>query len=212
MEGRKFQVWTDHRLLTYVLHQVADNKTARQQRQLSFVAEFTADIRHVPGKNNVVADLLSRPPVAISQAGPAMAASVKVPSGSLAASQPRDGITRPPDPGTSAAVSAFSSSPSLASGVDLTAMAASQVACSDVQELRGYAVLQVVLVKLGSAVLWCDVSSGRQRPLVPADWWKNIFNALHTLAHPGIRATPRLVSARFCWKGLARDVGTWCRD
>jgi hypothetical protein len=33
-----------------------------QCRQLSYVAEFTTEIRHVPGVDNVVADTLSRPP------------------------------------------------------------------------------------------------------------------------------------------------------
>ncbi len=47
------------------------------QRQLSFLAELTSDIRHVPGKANVVADALSRPP-------PSALASVKEPPGSLA--------------------------------------------------------------------------------------------------------------------------------
>ena len=34
--------------------------SARQQRHLSFISEFTADIQHIPGKANVVADCLSR--------------------------------------------------------------------------------------------------------------------------------------------------------
>ncbi|KAJ8362566.1 hypothetical protein AAFF_G00368020 [Aldrovandia affinis] len=33
---------------------------ARQQRQLAFVSEFTTDIQHAAGKDNVVADCLSR--------------------------------------------------------------------------------------------------------------------------------------------------------
>ena len=32
---------------------------AKQCRQLSYVAEFTSDIQHVPGQENVVADALS---------------------------------------------------------------------------------------------------------------------------------------------------------
>ncbi|KAJ8398641.1 hypothetical protein AAFF_G00421690 [Aldrovandia affinis] len=34
--------------------------SARQQRQLAFVSEFTTDIQHAAGKDNVVADCLSR--------------------------------------------------------------------------------------------------------------------------------------------------------
>ncbi len=32
LEGRSFQVWTDHKPLTFVLRQISDNKTARQQK------------------------------------------------------------------------------------------------------------------------------------------------------------------------------------
>jgi hypothetical protein len=56
---------------------VSDPWTPRVQRQLSYLAELTSDVRHVPGKANVVADALSHPPSSA-------AASVKEPSGSLA--------------------------------------------------------------------------------------------------------------------------------
>jgi hypothetical protein len=36
--------------------------SARQQRHLSFLAEFTSDLRHTSGHANVVADALSCPP------------------------------------------------------------------------------------------------------------------------------------------------------
>ena len=34
--------------------------TARQQRHLTFISEFTTDLQHVSGKFNIVADCLSR--------------------------------------------------------------------------------------------------------------------------------------------------------
>jgi RNase H-like domain found in reverse transcriptase len=60
LEGRPFYVLTDHKPLTYAVHRVSDAWSARQQRQMAYVAEYTSDIRHVAGAQNVVADALSR--------------------------------------------------------------------------------------------------------------------------------------------------------
>jgi hypothetical protein len=58
--GRHFTIFTDHKPLTFALKRSSDPWTARQCRQLAFVAECTFDIQHVAGKDNVVADALSR--------------------------------------------------------------------------------------------------------------------------------------------------------
>jgi hypothetical protein len=44
--------------------------TARQHRQLSYIAEHTSDIRHLSGLQNVVAGALSRPPEAAQESPP----------------------------------------------------------------------------------------------------------------------------------------------
>ena len=62
LEGRSFVVYTDHKPLVSALRRSTDPWTARQCRQLAYVAEYTSDIRHIAGPNNVVADALSRPP------------------------------------------------------------------------------------------------------------------------------------------------------
>jgi hypothetical protein len=54
LEGREFFIETDHKPLTYALHRVSEPWSARQQRQLGYLAEFTADICHLTGKQNVV--------------------------------------------------------------------------------------------------------------------------------------------------------------
>jgi hypothetical protein len=76
LEGRLFTIYTDHKPLTYALARATDPWTARQCRQLSYIAEFTHDIRHIKGADNIVADTLSRP-AEIMPAGEA--ASVKAP-------------------------------------------------------------------------------------------------------------------------------------
>ena len=68
LEGRPFYVLTDHKPLTFALHRLSDHWTARQQRHISFISEFTADLQRVAGKENVVADALSRPAAAVAPA------------------------------------------------------------------------------------------------------------------------------------------------
>ena len=55
VEGRAFTIFTDHKQLTFALSSPNSDKwTPRQTRHLSFISEFTSDIRHVDGKDNVV--------------------------------------------------------------------------------------------------------------------------------------------------------------
>ena len=60
LEGRHFTVYSDHKPLSFALDSAAD-RLPRQTRHLSFIAQFTTDIRHVKGTANVVADALSCP-------------------------------------------------------------------------------------------------------------------------------------------------------
>ena len=60
VEGRDFQVITDHKPLTFALATSSDKYTPRQIRHLDYISQFTTDIRHTAGHNNPVADALSR--------------------------------------------------------------------------------------------------------------------------------------------------------
>ena len=57
-----FQILTDHLPLVSALSCVSPPWSARQQCQLSYISEFTSDLRHTPGAAYVVADNLSCPP------------------------------------------------------------------------------------------------------------------------------------------------------
>ena len=59
IEAKPFTLYTDHKPLTYALASTAE-RSPRQARHLSFIAEFTSDIQYIRGKHNVVADALSR--------------------------------------------------------------------------------------------------------------------------------------------------------
>ena len=60
LEGRDFTLFTDHKPLTFALFRVSPPWSARQQCHLSYLSEFTSDLVHLPGLQNVVADALSR--------------------------------------------------------------------------------------------------------------------------------------------------------
>ena len=176
LEGRVFHVVTDHKPLTFAMLKMADAWSARQQRQLSFISEYTTDIRHIAGCENVVADALSRPSAAITSGQVAVVA-----------------------PGTSGQL-------------DFDAIARDQECCEGVQQMLQSTCLQPEKVEVSGVQLWCDTSAGRIRPLVPSTQRKAVFQVIHDLAHPGIRATKRLVTSRFVWPGCSSDVATWCRQ
>ncbi|CAL1681175.1 unnamed protein product [Lasius platythorax] len=82
IEGRNFFVLTDHKPLTFAFAQKLERASPRQTRHLTYISEFTTDIRYIPGEDNLVADTLSR----IS----AVAISVIVDSEELAREQATD--------------------------------------------------------------------------------------------------------------------------
>ena len=60
LEGREFLIYTNQKLLTDAFKQKPDKCSPRQLRHLDFISQFSTDIRYVKGKQNIVADALSR--------------------------------------------------------------------------------------------------------------------------------------------------------
>lgn len=60
LEARDFTIYTDHKPLTFAYNARKEKGSPRQQRHLEFISQFTTDIRHISGAENVVADTLSR--------------------------------------------------------------------------------------------------------------------------------------------------------
>ena len=63
----------------------------------------------------------------------------------------------------------------------------------------------------GQHKLLCDISAGIPRPLVPARMRREMFDLVHGLSHPGTRATVRIMTSKFVWHGIAKDVWAWAR-
>ena len=65
IEGRDVLLITDHKPLVTAFKSQNIPKSDRQQRHLSIISEYVRDISHISGRDNVVADCLSRPALAV---------------------------------------------------------------------------------------------------------------------------------------------------
>ena len=66
IENRPLTIFTDHKPITHAISRISPALNARQDRQLAYISEFSTDIRHINGAENIVSDLLSRSAVARS--------------------------------------------------------------------------------------------------------------------------------------------------
>ena len=169
MEGKPFTAYTDHKPLTFAIGNSAVQSPS-QTRHLSFISEFTTDKRHLSGKQNVVADALSR----VNTVGANGIAVSSIDHKQLAIDQQ-----------SSPAVTAYRTA---ISGLNL----------QDVQ--------------LEDDTLLCDISTGTPRPILPKAWTNRVFDAIHNLAHSGVKPTQRVVSARYAWHGMRKDIQQWCKE
>lgn len=173
VEGRDFTLYTDHKPLTHALSRKSDNYTARQSRHLDYIAQFTSDIRHIKGVDNVAADVMSR-----------------------------SGLDE---------VTATSGLPFILSRLqqeqendtELADLISEKTACS----LK----LEKIPFPSGQGTIWADTSLQVPRPFVPKSLRRVVFDSLHSLSHPGVRATRRLLTARYVWTSINSDSNAWTR-
>ncbi|BHF61005.1 hypothetical protein SprV_0100397500 [Sparganum proliferum] len=168
LEGREFVVLTDHRPLVFALRDSPDRYSHRGIRRLDFISQFSCDIQHVHGKENVVTDTLSRIEMA--------------------------SVTT--------------------DAIDFTPMAEAQRSDDELSQYRhenSSLRLQDVPLPTGTGTITCDLSTGHERPFVPEALRRQVFNALHNLSHPGVRATVKLTTDRFVRPNINRVVRRWTR-
>ena len=156
LQVRHFTILTDHKPLTSAFHQKGDKCSPRHFNHLDLISQFTADILHISGQDNIVADTLSRVEV----------------------------ITAP---------------------ITHDAFVA---ALDDDEELRTPVLrnvseqLEKLFIPNTSVEPFCDTSAGKPRPVVPSLLRRQVFNSLHSVSHPGNKATAKLLSQCFVWPAI----------
>lgn len=58
----------------------------------------------------------------------------------------------------------------------------------------------------------CDVSHDLVRPFVPTEYRRAVFDSIHGLSHPGIRATQKAITMRYVWPGVNKQVRQWAQS
>ena len=71
--------------------------------------------------------------------------------------------------------------------------------------------LDKILVPGTSVELYCDTAHNRPRPFVPSTLRRQVFDSLHSLSHPSIKATAKLISQRFVWPSIQKDCRPWAK-
>ena len=101
----------------------------------------------------------------------------------------------------------------MAPSIDFQQLSVDQATSPEIDAYRT-AVTSLVLqdVPFRNVTLLCDVFFGKPRPIVPREWTRRIFDAVHSLAYSGPRPTQRAVSERFIWHGLKKDFRKWCKQ
>ena len=177
VEGKPFTLYTDQKPLTTALATSSDDRSPRQANHLSYISQFTSDIRHVDGKCNFVADALTRAPI-----------------------------------DTIASVQQFTID-SISLGVDYCKMAREQQLDDQIKKQRtcitGLSLVDVPIAN--DLLLLCDNSTGVLRPVVPGNMQREVFNVVHNLRHPSIRATRQILTAKFVWHGVGKQVSWWAK-
>lgn len=167
VEGRTFTVFTDHKPITFAFQQKPEKCSPRQFRYLDFIGQFTTDIRHVAGKENIVADALSR---LEEVAEPFSYAD-------LAVSQKHN--------------------------EELQAYMRGDISSN----LR----LERIRLPGSDTEVIYDVASRTARPFITRPFRRSAFDSVHRLAHPGIKATVRLVTEHYVWPSVKADCRSWAR-
>lgn len=97
----------------------------------------------------------------------------------------------------------------VSSSINFGAVAADQTNDVELQGLLRSSSLKLEKRTLpaSNVQLYCDVSiEGKIRPYIPSQHRQTVLSVVHGLAHPGIRATRKLVSDRFVWDGMNKDI------
>jgi hypothetical protein len=100
----------------------------------------------------------------------------------------------------------------IAQKIDFAAIAKHQKTCQAMLQASKSSSLQLQAVVVMGVSLWCDVSTGVPRPVLPVEDRRAVFMPSMAWLTRGHATTRCLLAARVVWRGMNSDVVAWIRD
>jgi len=95
--------------------------------------------------------------------------------------------------------------------LEYAAIAEAQRDCPSIQA-AGDSSLSLQLVPFGTLRVLCDNKSHHLRPVILLGHRRQVVDAFHGIAHPGARATNRIMGQRVTWSCMNKDVTQCVKD
>ncbi len=196
VRGRELIIRTDHKSLVRALENGEGEHSPQETAMLAHVNEYLPTIQYLPGEENVVADLLSRP--------------TETPH-----SEKNDLTEKPIN---LLASSDSDTQPTLSLELLAEEQAKENSLLGDTNDyikqrklplkIQGKSVsAQPTLLLYG--VL--DDEGNNFRPIVPTTLRALVFHSLHDIIHPGQNRTTSLVGAHYFWPYLPTNISKWVK-
>lgn len=71
--------------------------------------------------------------------------------------------------------------------------------------------LEKIYIPLEDLYIWCETSTTVNRPYVPETLRRIIFNKIHNLSHPSIRVTRKMITAKYFWPSMNKNINLWTK-
>ena len=202
-DGKHVVIYSDHRPLISAFQNPSLVHDPVATNQIMEVSMYSNDVRFISGRDNAVADSLSRPE--------------GTPMGSNYTLEVDSEEALPPDFEPLPDIAAVTRNSVISfETVSHSALAKEQSSCPEVashakgQHPRGVNMQTVEFAP--QVILWCDMSKGKARPLVPKIMRKTIYSMFHMINHPGVKPTIQKVESRYYWPSLRQDVTKWVNE
>ena len=96
---------------------------------------------------------------------------------------------------------------------DYIALAEAQKTDTTLQQLieKGERKFRRITIPGLDVEITCEIGTSSPRPYLPEKFRKTIFTHLHELCHPGARASKKLITTRYFWPEMNRDITSWVK-